>query len=506
MDAILSSGAGFVISVLSFLVLLPLIVFIHEYGHFKTARLCGVRVDAFSFGFGRELFGWTDRHGTRFKISALPLGGYVKFFGDGNAASAPQPGSDLMPAEAEAPEEAPGEGGAAPTQFASRRAQLEAVLTEDEKAVCYHFKPVWQRMAVVAAGPFANFVLALVIFTALFGLLGRPYTPPIVGEVQADSAAEAAGFAPLDRIVSINGRRVTSFDGLRNRVLLSSDTALDFGVERGGERIALTATPRRETMTDAFGNEIKVGLLGVTPYVDPTISGVAEDSPAARAGLRPGDRIVGLDGEAVFSLTTVERARAERPGETLALTVERNGRRREVAVTLDAVAREGAEPYGYLGVLQPPQERRSYGPVAAVGAGASEVGRVLETSLRGLGRLVTGREDLRSLSGPISIGRYAGQAVQSGFVPGTEAALRDRLLTSAVNFLNLAALISVSIGFLNLLPVPVLDGGHLLFYAYEAVAGRPLPEWVQGAGSAVGLVLVGLLMLFVVANDVVRLF
>ena len=504
MDALLSGGLGFVISVLSFLVLLPLIVFIHEYGHFKTARLCGVRVDAFSFGFGRELFGWTDRHGTRFKISALPLGGYVKFFGDGNAASAPQPGSDLAPAEAEPATDA--EGGAAPTQFASRRAQLEAVLTEEEKAVCYHFKPVWQRMAVVAAGPFANFVLALVIFTALFGFLGRPYTPPIVGEVQEGSAAEAAGFAPLDRIVSINGRRVTSFDGLRNRVLLSSDTALDFGVERGDEALTLTATPRRETMTDAFGNEIKIGLLGVTPFVDPTITGVAEGSPAARAGLRAGDRIVALDGAPVFTLTTVERARAARPGERMILTVERDGRRRDVGVEIEAVTPEAGEPFGYLGVIQPPQARLTYGPLSAIGAGASEVGRVLETSVRGLARLVTGREDIRSLSGPISIGRYAGQAVQSGFVPGTEAALSDRLLTSGVNFLNLAALISVSIGFLNLLPVPVLDGGHLVFYAYEAVAGRPLPEWVQGAGSAVGLVLVGLLMLFVVANDVVRLF
>ena len=500
MDAILSGGVGFAISLASFLVLLPLIVFVHEYGHFKTARLCGVRVDAFSFGFGKELFGWTDRHGTRFKISALPLGGYVKFFGDGNAASAPQPGSDLAPAEAEAPD------GAAPTQFASRRAQLEAVLTEEEKRVCYHFKPVWQRMAVVAAGPFANFVLALVIFTALFGFFGRPYTPPIVGEVQPGSAAEAAGFAPLDRIVTVNGRRVATFDALRSRVLLSSDTALDFGVERDGEAMTITATPRRETMTDAFGEEIRIGLLGVTPFVDPTITGIAPDSPAARAGLEVGDQIVALDGEPVFSLTTVERARAARPGETLVLTVARGGRTRDVAVEVQAVTPETGEPFGYLGIVQPPQARRTYGPVSAVGEGASEVGRVLETSLRGLARLVTGREDIRSLSGPISIGRYAGRAVQSGFLPGTEAALRDRLMTSGVNFLNLAALISVSIGFLNLLPVPVLDGGHLLFYAYEAVAGRPLPEWVQGAGSAVGLVLVGLLMLFVVANDVVRLF
>ena len=501
MDALLSGGLGFVISVLSFLVLLPLIVFIHEYGHFKTARLCGVRVDAFSFGFGRELFGWTDRHGTRFKISALPLGGYVKFFGDGNAASAPQPGSDLAPAEAEEPD-----GQTAPTQFASRRAQLEAVLTEDEKAVCYHFKPVWQRMAVVAAGPFANFVLAFVIFAGIFGVLGRPYTAPVVGEVIEGSAAEAAGFAPLDRMLTIGGRRVDSFDAVRSRVLLSADTELVFEVERDGETLVLAATPRRETVPDPFGNESRIGLLGVRPYVEPRIGGVVPNSPAEAAGLRVGDVVTAVDGADVVSFTEVEQARAERPGETMTLTVERDGRTLDVAARIETVTPEGGEAFGYLGAAGPPAERRTYGPIGAVRAGAGEVGRILEMSGRGLARLVTGREDIRQLSGPVSIGRFAGQAVRSGFVPGTEAPLSDRLLTSGVNFLNLAALISVSIGFLNLLPVPVLDGGHLLFYAYEAVAGRPLPDWVQGAGSAVGLVLVGLLMLFVVANDVVRLF
>ena len=424
MTGLLSDAGGVLVALAAFAVLLPLIVFVHEYGHFKVARLCGVRVDAFSIGFGRALFGWTDGHGTRWKVSAIPLGGYVKFFGDANAASAGvngrggdgmMLGSDLYPAEAEPPQ-AQGPG---TTQFGSERARLEAVLTEDEKAVCFHFKPVWQRMAVVAAGPLANFALAVVIFAVLFGTLGRPVVEPVIGTVAEGSAAEAAGFEPGDRVLTLAGRKVAQWDQMANRIRLSSGTPLDFEVDRGGERVTLTATPRRTEQQDAFGNTVAVGQLGVA---------------SANVGTR---------------------------------------------------------------------ER--FGPVRAVTEAVAEVGNILEMTVRMIGRLVAGNEDPRQLGGPIKIAQYAGQAASSGFVVEGDIPLGRRVLASTATFATLAALISVSIGFLNLLPVPVLDGGHLVFYAYEAVAGQPLPERVQGAGFTIGLAMIACLMVFVVVNDVIGL-
>lgn len=402
-EVILSAG----IAIAAFAILLPLIVFVHEYGHFKVARLCGIRVDTFSIGFGPALFGWTDRQGTRWKIAAIPLGGFVKFFGDANAASA---GVD---AEAAA--------GPATTQFSSERARLEALLTPDEKRVCFHFKPVWQRALVVLAGPVANFIMAIVIFAGLLMIIGERAVQPVVGEVTPASAAAEAGFLPGDRIVRAGGRRTDTFDDVAIWVRLSSNTPIVFEVDRDGTRIELTATPRRVTQQDAFGNEIEAGQLGIT---------------------------------------------------------------------------SAAEAIAW----------RRYGPVEAVGAGTARVGTVVDASLRYLGRLVSFREDPRQMGGPVKIAQFAGQAVRSGFDPAFEISLLDRIFISLAQFLELAALLSVSIGFLNLLPVPVLDGGHLLYYGYEAVAGRPLSERVQAVGFRIGLALVGSLMVFVLLNDVVSLF
>lgn len=426
MGGLLSSAGGVVIALAAFAVLLPLIVFVHEYGHFKVARLCGVRVDAFSIGFGPQLLGWDDRHGTRWKISAIPLGGYVKFFGDANAASAGAGGdgmmlgSDLAPAEAEPPQKTGEKSGPGSTQFGSERARLEAVLTPEEKAVCFHFKPIWQRMAVVAAGPFANFALAVAIFAVLFGTLGRPVVDPVVGQVVEGSAAEEAGFEVGDRVVSLAGRPVADWAQMANRIRLSSGTALDFEVERNGDRVTLRATPRRTESEDAFGNAVSFGRLGI------------------------------------------------------------------------ASANVGA--------------RERFGPFGAVREACAEVGNILEMTVRMIGRLVAGNEDPRQLGGPIKIAQYAGQAASSGFVAEGDIAFSRRVLASVTTFATLAALISVSIGFLNLLPVPVLDGGHLVFYAYEAIAGQPLPERVQGAGFTIGLAMIACLMIFVVVNDVVGMF
>jgi regulator of sigma E protease len=404
-----SLAGGFssvLVSVLAFLVMLPVIVFIHELGHFQTGRIFGIKIDAFSIGFGPELKRWVDRHGTVWRISAFPLGGYVKFFGDTNAASTAA---------------ATPEGTAGTTQFPSRSEQLAASLTDEEKRVCFHFRPVWQRALVVAAGPVANFILAIAIYAGLFVSLGRMEVQPVVGQVAEASAAEEAGFEPGDRITKLNGARVRTFDDLTGRIRLSSGEELTFTVERDGTLQELTATPKRVEVRDAFGNTSFAGQLGVTS--DPRF---------------------------------VTRVR--------------------------------------------------FGPLEAIAEGGREVGRIIGLTARFFGRLITLQEDPREIGGPLRIGQMAGQAASYGFtIEAPEVTLTDRVVTSLSAFLSIAALISISVGFLNLLPVPVLDGGHLMFYAYEAAFGRPMNEAVQGVLYRFGMLAVFGLIAFVVVNDVVRL-
>ncbi|MEM9422083.1 MAG: RIP metalloprotease RseP [Pseudomonadota bacterium] len=406
-----------VTAVLAFAVMLPLIVFVHEYGHFKVARLCGVRVDTFSIGFGKSLLQWTDKKGTVWKIAAIPLGGFVKFFGDANAASA----GTVAHSDGEEEEGHAGDAKPVTTQFTSERDRLAALLTEEEKSVCFHFKPVWQRMAVVAAGPLANFLLAIAIFAVILGTLGKTVIDPVIGEVQEDTAAAEAGLQAGDRIVAVNGRSVDEFEDISRWVKLSSGTSLTISVLRDGQTLDLLATPRRTKQIDGFGNEIEVGFLGIR-------------------------------------------------------------------TSADAV------------------RRQEYGPLAALIGGIDEVRSVLSSTLKYLGRLVSLKEDPRQLGGPVKIAKYAGQAANSGFDDRFEASLGERVLLSFVSFISLAGLVSVSIGLLNLLPVPVLDGGHLVFYTYELLAGRPLNDKVQGFAFRLGMVMIGSLMIFVLVNDVIQLF
>ncbi len=394
------------ISVLAFVILLTVIVFFHEYGHFSVARLFGVRVEVFSIGFGKTLWRWTDRKGTEWRISLIPLGGYVKFFGDANAASIPREDLDDKAAPAT-------------TQF-PRPGDKPAGMTPAERKACFHYKPVGVRAAVVAAGPVANFVLATAIFWALFWSFGKVLLAPVIADVRPDSAAAEAGLQSGDRIISVNGEAIEEFDELRLIITTSAGEKLNMVVERGGERVNLTATPRREETKDAFGNPIRTGMLGIT-----------------------GDR----------------------------------------------------NAYSF----------KKFTPLGALEEGAASVWKILKTTVKFLGRLILGKEDPSQLGGPIKMAQYAGQAAMSGFdqegysePPGFWTMLKVSLTT----FINLAAVVSVSIGFLNLLPVPVLDGGHLLYYGYEAVAGKPLGAKAQAIGFRLGLVLLAGLMIFVTWNDI----
>jgi regulator of sigma E protease len=368
-------GGGVTGLLIPFLLVLSLVVFFHELGHFLIARWCGVRILVFSIGFGPELIGFNDRHGTRWKIAAIPLGGYVKFLGDENAASMPD---------------------------GERLASMAA----GDKAESFAFQPVAKRAAIVVAGPMANFLLAIVIFAGVFMFYGKQSMSARVDSVQANSAAAAAGFQPGDLVVAINGSAIGDFADMQRIVSESAGAPLEITVDRQSGRLVLKATPDLKEVKDNLGNVRRIGILGITR------STAAEDLK-----FQP---------------------------------------------------------------VSPPQ---------AVWMGVQETWAVIDRTMRYIGGVVVGREAAAPRSGPVGIARIVGQAatVSFGMV------------------INIAAVISVSIGLLNLFPIPLLDGGHLLFYSIEAMRGRPLSERAQEVGFRIGLAIVLMLMIFATFNDIVHL-
>lgn len=368
-------GAGWTGWVVPFLFGLSVVVFFHELGHFLIARWCGVKVLTFSVGFGPEVFGFNDRYGTRWKLSWIPLGGYVKFFGDDNAASVPDEAA-------------------------------VTTMTDSERALSFFHQPVGRRAAIVVAGPMANFILAIVIFAAIFLIYGKHITSAQVSAVQPDSPAAAAGFKPGDVVVAIDGRRIESFMEMKQIISAWSGRAMAFTIDRGGMPVTLTATPAFTRGKDGFGNKLCQGILGIT---GPTMSSDARVEPV--------------------------------------------------------------------------------GPLDAVRFGAERTWSIVDRTFVFIGGLFAGRECADQLGGPIRIAQISGQVATMGFVP----------------ILELAAMLSVSIGLLNLFPVPLLDGGHLLFYGVEAVRGRPLSARAQEIGFRIGFAIVVMLMIFTVFNDISQL-
>ncbi|MSO97815.1 MAG: RIP metalloprotease RseP [Rhodospirillaceae bacterium] len=367
------------VTTVSFLVTLSIVVFVHEFGHFIIARRNGVRCESFSIGFGPELFGFNDKHGTRWKFSAIPLGGYVKMFGEGETMLVVEGGGQVADAE---PRE----------------------LTAEEKAVSFKHKSLLQRAAIVFAGPAANFVFAILVFWVVFLLAGRPITEPIIGQVVAGSAAEKAGFLPGDKILSVDGTTVERFEDIQRIVAMAHGAPMSFDVEREGAELSIEAQPRIIDDTDGFGNATKRALLGIS--------------------------------------ASGEKRRIEQPG-----------------------------------------------LVQALGWSIGQTYTVVDSTFVAIGQMINGQRGTEDLGGPIRIAKYSGQAARSGWG----------------NFVIFMAILSVNLGLINLFPVPLLDGGHLLFYAIEAVCGRPLPERIQEWGLRIGLALVLLLMVFVTWNDIVQL-
>jgi len=362
----MSSLLSILITMAAFIALIGPLVFVHEMGHYLAGRCFGVQADMFSIGMGRELFGWTDRRGTRWKVSALPIGGYVKFRGDMGPASEPDPAWLALPPE--------------------------------ERAKTLQGKPVWQRFIVVAAGPATNFLLAIMVYAAFFSVFGVPETPPVVAAVEAGSAADKGGIQPGDRFVSIDGRRMSTFEDVQLMLLIRPHQHLNVVVERAGKDVPLSIYSDTRTQEDAHGNKLESGHLGI-----------------AAAGV-----------------------------------IQRRGNAIEIVD-------------------------------ASVSAVRDRVRMIFDV----IGQIITGQRSARDLGGPLKIADFA----------------KQRVVLGPLDFIDLMALVSINLGFINLLPIPLLDGGHLFFYLIEGVRRRPLPAQAQEWAFRSGLALLLGFMLFVTIND-----
>lgn len=383
--------------IVPFLLVLTFIVTIHELGHFLVARAFGVKIDRFSIGFGRALLSRTDKRGVEWRLGWIPLGGYVKFSGDLDASSVPDQAG-----------------------LAELRQRLVAEHGPGAERDYFHFKPVWQRALVVAAGPIANFLLAIALLTVLFSVIGEQIVAPRVFGVAPNSPAAAAGFQPGDLITGVNGRAVAEAEAVTSTVILSAGDPLTFTVDRGGQIVTLVATPERRIEDDAIAGRIRVARIGLD--------------------LRP---------------------------------------------------------------LRQDYHFRRLNPLEAAGKSVERLQLIVGSTFRYLGRIFTGKESGDLLNGPLGIARTAGGVTQQA--ASVEAPLGLVAANVALNLVQFAAIVSIGMGIVNLLPIPVLDGGHLVFYGYEAVARRPVPARVQEFGYRVGLALLAGLMLFATWNDLQKL-
>ena len=448
-------------NVLWFLILLTPLIFIHELGHFSVARLCGVRVDVFSIGFGPELFGWNDRTGTRWKFSAIPLGGYVKMFGEHML----EPDEDGNVRQ----------------------------LTAEEKAVSFQEKRLAQRAAIVAAGPGANYLFAIVVMAVMFVTLGERFTPPEIGRVVAGSFAQEAGFKPGDLILTVDGDEIESFEQFVRIVKFSPGRELPVTVLRDGVMVNLTAVPQPIEVDGIDGSTQTVGNLQVTPFLPAEIGDVIAGSAAEEAGLKPGDRMIELDGAPIERFDQLQDIIRGAAGRRLRVVVRRDGANLSLEVTPKAVQEKSAdgtvETIGRLGVTASSRTVLvRHGPATAIWRGVAISVDISGKMLSALGQIVVGERESKELGGPIMIAKVSSKFADLGWIA----------------FLDFMVLISVNLGLINLLPIPVLDGGHLFFYLAEGIRGRPVADRIQEFSYKIGLALVISLMIFVTVNDLLH--
>lgn len=471
--------------IVPFLFVLTLVVTIHELGHYWAARALGTVIDSFSVGFGRAIFKWRDRQGVEWRIGWIPLGGYVRFAGDDNAASVPDH-DDLAEMKAK-------------------------ILAHNDPAALqrfFHFKPVWQRTLITVAGPLANFILAVVLFALLLGIFGENRAAPKIMRVTDGSPAAAAGFQVGDLVRAADGRDIIDLAGLNQYVVVRANVPIRFTVQRAGRELELVATPAMTQVVDPTGARQKIGQLGIEDL--PTrVTAVAPDSPAAAAGFQAGDIIQKADAAIIKDFPQLAAYVATRVGKPITFTVDRGGRILElIGAPIMREVTDGAGTHrrvsmGLSNGASPSEVVHiRYGPIEAIAGGARKTGEVLSTTLYYLGRLVRGQVPADQLGGFIGIAKASDAVAKMGAEGAPNPAMG--MFGSFVALLQLSAILSVSVGFLNLLPIPVLDGGHLIFYAYEAVARRPLAANVQAVGYRLGLALLLGFMLFAVWNDLQR--
>ncbi|MDP9515295.1 sigma E protease regulator RseP [Pseudomonas protegens] len=440
------------------LVALGVLVTFHEFGHFWVARRCGVKVLRFSVGFGMPLLRWHDRRGTEFVIAAIPLGGYVKMLDEREGEVAP-----------------------------------------DELGQSFNRKSVRQRIAIVAAGPIANFLLALVFFWAL-AMLGSQQVRPVIGGVEAGSIAAKAGLGAGEEIVAIDGEPTSGWAAVNLQLVrrLGESGTLQVQVREQGATVDSSRQLVLDKWLKGADEPDPIRSLGIRPWrpaLPPVLAELDPKGPAQAAGLKTGDRLLALDGQSLSDWQQVVDWVRVHPDTKIVLQVERDGAQIDVPVTL-ASRGENKAPNGYLGagvkaVDWPAEMLRevSYGPLEAIGEGARRTWTMSVLTLESLKKMLFGELSVKNLSGPITIAKVAGASAQSGIA----------------DFLNFLAYLSISLGVLNLLPIPVLDGGHLLFYLIEWARGRPLSDRVQGWGMQIGISLVVGVMLLALVNDLGRL-
>ncbi|MFP6848904.1 MAG: sigma E protease regulator RseP [Pseudomonas sp.] len=440
------------------LVALGVLVTIHEYGHFWVARRCGVKVLRFSVGFGSPLLRWHDRHGTEFVVAAIPLGGYVKM---------------LDEREGDVPAELLGQS--------------------------FNRKSVYQRIAIVAAGPVANFLLALLFFWVV-AMLGSQQVRPVIGAIEAGSLGDVAGLQAGQEIVAVNGEPTSGWAAVNLQLVsrLGESGRLDLTVRELGSSVD---SPRQIVLDNWLRGADEpdpIASLGIRPWrpvLEPVLAQIDPDGPAFAAGLQEGDRLLALNGQVLGDWQQLVDQVRSLPGKSISLLVERQGRQLDVPLTLaargEAQAQTGYMGAGVAGGKWPPEMLREvrFGPLEAVAEGARNTWTMSVLTLNSLKKMLFGELSVKNLSGPITIAKVAGASAESG--------LSD--------FLKFLAYLSISLGVLNLLPIPVLDGGHLLFYLVEWVRGRPLSERVQGWGMQIGISLVVGVMLLALVNDLSRL-
>ncbi|CAH1386845.1 RIP metalloprotease RseP [Candidatus Nitrotoga sp. M5] len=449
------------ITLLAFIGAIAILVVFHELGHYSVARWCGVKVLRFSVGFGKEIYSKRFKNSeTDWVISAIPLGGYVKMLDE-----------------------------------------REGKVAADELHSAFNRKPVLQRIAIVVAGPAANLLLAIFLFWALF-IYGVPSLKPLLGEVLPHTAAEAASLQAQETIVSINEQAIPSWEQM-SWVLL--DLALQGATEARIEaRTAQGEIVRHElslkALTSADMDENFLDSLGLQPYqpvVRPVIGKLVEGGVAQRAGILMDDKILSVDGQDIENWKDLVEAVRAHPGQLMRLEIERNGTLRVLDLTPEATD-EGDITVGKIGAAPHIDQREfdalmtnvQYAPLAAFGHAVRKTWEISKVSLKALGKMVTGDMSLKNLSGPITIADYAGQSAQMGLV----------------SYINFLALISISLGVLNLLPIPLLDGGHLLYYTVELIKGSPMPDKVWEIGQKIGIALLVTLMVLAFFNDLSRLF